>query len=281
MQVCCVVHFVASLYLICNVPQEQFALYSTFVPVFVTAVIGLFCTSYYVFALTQTTVRHLHVAVFHLNIFDLLVTMLSCVFYLMVLFSPYHFYNLLVSTSSLGTTNGSPRAWLTLNLLDIYKIDLSVLLGLTYINCDFSLTLTCAIYFNAHKLRTFLFKYWFLKTLLVLALDLFFVHYYIYLLFLKYDNVVLGHLLFFLAKTLWYMWYLKKQVSNNKQTNNDPLLQSPETFYMYMYVFLPSQICFPQICVPNSFKLKPLDGKKVPDNRKLKQAVGFFGKNII
>ena len=241
MQVCCVVHFVASLYLICNVPQEQFA-------------------------------------VFHLNIFDLLVTMLSCVYYLMVLFSPYHFYNLLVSTSSLGTINGSPRAWLTLNLLDIYKIDLSVLLGLTYINCDFSLTLTCAIYFNAHKLRTFLFKYWFLKTLLVLALDLFFVHYYIYLLFLKYDNVVLGHLLFFLAKTLWYMWYLKKQVSNNRQT----MTHSPQKPFtcICMCSFLPKYV-FSQICVPNSFKLKPLDGKKVPDNRKLKQAVGFFGKNII
>ena len=214
MQVCCVVHFVASLYLICNVPQEQFALYSTFVPVFVTAVIGLLCTSYYVFALTQTTVRHLHVAVFHLNIFDLLVTMLSCVFYLMLLFSPYHFYNLLVSTSSLGR----PSAWLTLKLPDIYKIDLSVILVLCAINYTLNLTFTCAIYFKAHKLQIFLSKYWFLKTLLVLALGLFFVHYYIYLLFLKHDTRVLTHLLFFLAMTVIVIWYLKRQV-NKKQTN--------------------------------------------------------------
>ena len=135
MQVWCVGHFLGSLSLICkyadsNIPKEQFLLYSFFVPYFVTAVNDLFCTSYYVFALTQTTVRHLYVAVFHLNIFHLLVGILFCVYYLMLLLSPYHFYNLLVSTSSLGTTNGSPRAWLTLNLLDIYKRDLSVILVL-------------------------------------------------------------------------------------------------------------------------------------------------------
>ena len=217
MQVCCVVHFVAPLSLICkyadsNIPKEQFLLYSFFVPYFVTAVNDLFCTSYYVFALTQTTVRHLYVAVFHLNIFHLLVGILFCVYYLMLLLSPYHFYNLLVLTSSLGR----PSAWLTLKLPDIYKIDLSVILVLCAINYTLNLTFTCAIYFKAHKLQIFLSKYWFLKTLLVLVLDLFFVHYYIYLLFLQYDNGVLAHLIFFLAKTAIVIWYLKKQVSNNK-----------------------------------------------------------------
>ena len=217
MQVWCVGHFLGSLSLICkyadsNIPNEQFHLYSLFVPAFVRAVFGFFCTSYYVFALTQTTVRHLYVAVFHLNSFHLLVRILFYVYLLMVLNSPYHFYNLLVLTSSLGR----PSAWLTLKLPDIYKIDLSVILVLCAINYTLNLTFTCAIYFKAHKLQIFLSKYWFLKTLLVLVLDLFFVHYYIYLLFLQYDNGVLAHLIFFLAKTAVVIWYLKKQVSNNK-----------------------------------------------------------------
>ena len=217
MQVCCVVHFVAPLSLICkyadsNIPKEQFLLYSFFVPYFVTAVNDLFCTSYYVFALTQSTVRHLYVAVFHLNIFHLLVRILFYVYLLMVLNSPYHFYNLLVLTSVLGRPSILP----TSHLPDIYKRDLSVILVICTIIYAFSITFTCAIYFKAHKLQIFLSKYWFLKTLLVLVLDLFFVHYYIYLLFLQYDNGVLAHLIFFLAKTAIVIWYLKKQVSNNK-----------------------------------------------------------------
>lgn len=237
--VCCVSQFVASLSLICkyadsNVPKEQILLYSLFVPYFVLAVNDIFCTSYYVFALTQTTVRHLYVAVFHINIFNLFVGLLGCIYYFMLFYSPYHFYNLLVLTSFLGRPSILP----TFDLRDIYRRDLTVILVLCTINYAFLITLTCAIYFKAHKLRIFLSKYWFLKTLLVLALDLFFVHYYIYLLFLKYDNGVLAHLLLFLAKTIIVIWYLKKQV-----------------------------------CVPNSFKLKPLDGKMVPDNTKLKQAM--------
>merc|ERR1712172_301813 len=174
----CLGHLVASLSLICkhaesNLPKEQFFLYNIFVPFFVLAVIDIFCTSYYVFALTQNTVRHLYVAVFHVSIFYHLLGILTCVYYLM-----------------------------------------------------------------ADKLRIFLSKYWFLRTLLVLALDLFLVHYYVYLILLKYGQGVLGHLIFFIAKTILVVCYLKKQ-----------------------------------ICLPNSFKLKPLDGQKVPANKKLKQAV--------
>jgi len=238
--VSCTGHFVVSLSLICkyansNLPIDQFLLYNIFVPFFVLAVIDIFCTFYYVFALTQNTVRHLYVAVFHINIFQQLVGMLTSIYYLMVFYSPYHIYNLLVLTSSLG----SPNHTITLqHLPDIFMIDLSVVFVLFAIYYALFLILTCSIYFKADKLRTFLSKYWFLRTILVLVLDLFLVHYYIYLLLLQYDQAILGHVLFFLAKTILVVWYLKIQ-----------------------------------ICLPNSFKLKPLDGQKVPPGiTKLKQA---------
>jgi len=237
----CLGHLVASLSLICkhaesNLPKEQFFLYNIFVPFFVLAIIDIFCTSYYVFALTQNTVRHLYVAVFHVSIFYHLLGILTCVYYLMVFFSPYHIYNILVLTSSF-VGPGHTKTLIT-HLPEIYEIDLSVIFVFIAIDCALYLTLTCSIYFKADKLRIFLSKYWFLRTLLVLALDLFLVHYYVYLILLKYDQGVLGHLIFFIAKTILVVCYLKKQ-----------------------------------ICLPNSFKLKPLDGQKVPANKKLKQAV--------
>ena len=222
MQVSCEAHFVASFSLICkaadsNVLIEQFFLYNIFVPYFVVAIIDIFSTSHYVFALTQNTVQHLYVAVFHMNIFQQLVGMLFCINTLMVFFSPYHFYNLLVLTSSLGSQSKT----ITLHLPDIYQIDLAAVCALLAINYALFLTLTCAIYFKADKLRIFLSKYWFIRILLVLALDLILVHYYIYLLLLQYklyyNQGVLGHVIFFLAKTIVVIWYLKIQVSTEKQ----------------------------------------------------------------
>jgi len=222
-----------------NLPIEQFFLYNIFILYFALAVIDIFCISYYVFALTQNTVRHLYVAVFHINIFQQLVGMLTFIYYLMVFFSPYHIYNLLAVTSSLGSPGQTKTLFTLAHLSDIYKTDLAVIFAFFAIDYILFLILTCAIFFKADKLRNFLSKYWFIRTLLVLALDLFLVHYYIYLLLLQYDQGVLGHLLFFLAKTILVIWYLKIQ-----------------------------------ICVPNSFKLKPLDGQKIPPgNTKLKQAV--------
>jgi len=220
---------------------HPFFLFNIFVPYFALTVIDIFCTSYYVFSLTQNTVRHLYVAVFHVSIFDQLLGILTSVYLLMVFFSPYHTYSLLVLTSSIGgpAGPGHTKTFITLPYLpDIYKIDLSVIFVFVAIDCALFLTLTCTIYFKADKLRILLSKYWFLRTLLVLALDLFFVHYYTYLLLLKYNQGVLGHLIFFIAKTILVVWYLKIQV-----------------------------------CVPNSFNLKPLNGQKVPANTKLKQAV--------
>ena len=164
MQVICLCHLVASFSLICkygdtNLPAEQFLLYSLFGPYFALAVIDIFCTSYYVFALTQNTVRHLYVAVFHVNIFYQLFGILFCVHYLMVFFSPYHIYNLLVLISSLSSPGQTKALLKFAHLPDIYKIDLSVIFVFVAIDCALYLTLTSAIFFKADKLRIFLSKY--------------------------------------------------------------------------------------------------------------------------
>ena len=86
---------------------------------------------------------------------------------------------------------------------------------ISYIDNALLLTFTCAIYFKSHKLRTFLSKFWFMRTILVLAADLLLLSYYIYHLVLHYEHVLLIHFLLCLVKTIFFTWHLKRQVSND------------------------------------------------------------------
>ena len=94
-------------------------------------------------------------------------------------------------------------------------VDATAVIILIIIDNALLLTFTCAIYFKSHKLRTFLSKFWFMRTILVLAADLLLLSYYIYHLVLHYEHVVLIHFLLCLVKTIFFTWHLKRQVSND------------------------------------------------------------------
>merc|ERR1712222_201239 len=96
---------VVSIYFICkyvgsDIPTDHFLLNNIFIPLFVYNIIMILCTAYYIFALTQSTVRYLYVEVFYVNIFRKLVVIFFCTYMLVVIFSPHHFY---VSSSREGT----------------------------------------------------------------------------------------------------------------------------------------------------------------------------------
>merc|ERR1711936_605906 len=211
---------VVSVYFICkyvgsDIPTDHFLLYN---------IIMILCTAYYIFALTQSTVRYLYVEVFYVNIFRKLVVIFFCTYMLVVIFSPHHFY---VSSS---------REVITFN--NAYLIFAAAILSYALFDSGLVITYICAIYFRAQRLQSFLSKYWFVRLLIMIGVDLLLVCYYLHCLVLHFHPIFLIYLLLVLAKAVILMWYLKRE-----------------------------------ICVPMSWKLKAFDEEKVPDSAKVKQAV--------
>merc|ERR1712037_771083 len=180
---------VVSVYFICkyvdsDIPTDHFLLNNIFIPLFVYNIIMTVCTAYYIFALTQNTVRFLYVEVFYVNIFRKLVVIFFCTYMLVVIFSPHHFY---VSSS---------REVITFN--NAYLIFAAAILSYALFDSGLVITYICAIYFRAQGLQSFLSKYWFVRLLIMIGVDLLLVCYYLHCLVL--------------AKAVILMWYLKREI---------------------------------------------------------------------
>ena len=117
-----------------DIPTDHFLLNNIFIPLFVYDIIMTVCTAYYIFALTQSTVRYLYVEVFYVNIFRKLVVIFFCTYMLVVIFSPHHFY---VSSS---------REVITFN--NAYLIFAAAILSYALFDSALVITYICAIYFR-------------------------------------------------------------------------------------------------------------------------------------
>merc|ERR1711936_174930 len=146
---------VVSVYFICkyvgsDIPTDHFLLNNIFIPLFVYNIIMILCTAYYIFALTQSTVRFLYVEVFYVNIFRKLVVIFFCTYMLVVIFSPHN----LVPTHH--TAHNSEV--ITFN--NAYLIFASAILSYALFDSALVISYICAIYFRAERLQRFLSKYW-------------------------------------------------------------------------------------------------------------------------
>ena len=120
-----------SVYFICkyvgsDIPTDHFLLNNIFIPLFVYNIIMILCTAYYIFALTQSTVRFLYVDVFYINIFRELVNTTYWTYLLVLIFSPYYF--------SLSTR---------VNLTFLAAIFVSLIVQSVLV-----ITYTCSVYFR-------------------------------------------------------------------------------------------------------------------------------------
>jgi len=207
-----------------NLPTDIFLLYNVWFPLFVFNMIMIVCSIYYIFALTQSTVRYLYIEVFYINIFRKLVVIFFCIYMLVVIFSP-HTFN--VSTSTLKRFDNA------------YLIFTAAILSYALFDSSLVISYICALFFRAHRVRNFLSKYWFVRLIVIVIIDLLLVGFYTHCLIVHpFNFIYLIYLILVLTKALILIWFLKKEV-----------------------------------CVPMSWKLKPLDDQKVPDSYKVRQAV--------
>jgi len=207
-----------------NLPTDIFLLYNVWIPLFVFNMIMIVCSIYYIFALTQSTVRYLYIEVFYINIFRKLVVIFFCIYMLVVIFSP-HTFN--VSDAQIGRFDNAYLIF-TAAILSYALFDSSLVIGYN-----------CALFFRAHRVRSFLSKYWFVRLIVIIIIDLLLVGFYTHCLIVHpFNFIYLIYLILVLTKALILIWFLKKEV-----------------------------------CVPMSWKVKPLDDQKVPDSYKVRQAV--------
>merc|ERR1711955_152413 len=118
-----------------NLPTDIFLLYNVWFPLFVFNMIMIVCSIYYIFALTQSTVRYLYIEVFYINIFRKLVVIFFCIYMLVVIFSPHTF-----NVSDAVQTDRFNNHYLIFTAI------------LSYALFDSSLVISyiCALFFRAH-----------------------------------------------------------------------------------------------------------------------------------
>jgi len=229
-----VVLFVISIYFIqkdanSESPSDHFLLNNIFLPLFVYNIIMIVCSSYYIFALMQNSVRFLYIEVFYVNVFRKLVVIFFCVYLLVVIFSPHIFY--------VSDAEGHSSEIIQFN--NAYLIFAAAILSYALFDSGLVITYICSIYFRINNLRNFLSKYWFVRLIVMIVVDMLLVCYYLHCLVVhSFNFIFLTYLLLVLAKAAILTWYLKREV-----------------------------------CAPMSWQVKPLDDQRVPDSQKVKQAV--------
>lgn len=206
-------------------PTDIFLLHNVWIPLFAFNIVMIVCSVYYVFALTQNTVRYLYIEVFYVNVFRKLVVIFFCIYMLVIIFSPHNFF-----------ISGNQQV---IRFNNAYLIFTAAILSYALFDASLVIAYISALFFRANRVKNFLSKYWFVRLIIIVIIDLLLVCFYVHCLVIHpFNFIYLVYLILVLAKALILSWYLKRE-----------------------------------ICVPMSWKLKSLDDQKVPDSNKVKQAV--------
>ena len=161
------------------------------------------CSSYYIFALMQNSVRFLYIEVFYVNVFRKLVVIFFCVYLLVVIFSPHIFY--------VSDAEGHSSEIIQFN--NAYLIFAAAILSYALFDSGLVITYICSIYFRITNLRNFLSKYWFVRLIVMIVVDMLLVCYYLHCLVVhSFNFIFLTYLLLVLAKAAILTWYLKREV---------------------------------------------------------------------
>jgi len=147
---------------------DNFLVKNIWIPLLVVNLVLTLCGLYYVFALTQTSLRFLYVDVFYVNVFAQLVRIFFSVYMLVIIFVQHTYFisdrQMLVSFD---------RSYIIIASLIFIYIFVDSLLVIAFVAC---------IYFKMEKVKKHLSKYWFIRLFVYLFIDIFLVGYYLYLL---------------------------------------------------------------------------------------------------
>jgi len=186
--------FGITIYMICKYLQAQdtedilgnFLVKNIWIPLFFVNLVLLLCVLYFVFAMTQTSLRFLYIDVFYVNIFAQLIRIFFSVYMLVIIFVQHTYYisdkHMLVSFKR------------------SYIIFLALIFGYVLIDSLLIISFVASIYFRMEKVKKFLSKYWFVRLIIYFFIDISLVGYYLFLLIAEDLNLV--HIIFFAISSL-------------------------------------------------------------------------------
>jgi len=146
----------------------NFLVKNIWIPLFFVNLVLTLCLLYYMFAMTQTSMRFLYIDVFYVNVFSQLIRIFFSVYMLVIIFVQHTYYvsdrHMLVSFD---------RSYIIIAALIFSYILIDSLLVIAFVAC---------IYFRMDAVKKFLSKYWFVRLIIYFFIDIFLVGYYLFLL---------------------------------------------------------------------------------------------------
>jgi hypothetical protein len=193
--------FGITIYMICKYVQSQddediltnFLVKNIWIPLFCVNLVLSLCIIYYIFAMTQTSLRFLYIDVFYVNIVSQLVRIFFSVYMLVIIFVQHTYF--------------ISEKHMLVSFKRSYIIIAALIFGYVLIDSLLIISFVASIYFRMEKIKKFLSKYWFVRLIIYFIIDILLVGYYLYLLISEDFNIihaVFFGLCFFGALTLAY-----------------------------------------------------------------------------
>merc|ERR1712025_528709 len=149
-----------------------------FIPWIIVIVIQLLCTLYSIFAWTRTSLRYVYVDVFYVTVFSKLLSIFYCVYMLVMIFVPHHFFisnKMEVITFDIG-----------------YLIVAGVVFSYILLDDILCISFIAGLYFKLDKFVKTLTKYSWIRTLCYVFIDGYYVYSIITYGFAQYKITLLG-----------------------------------------------------------------------------------------
>jgi len=153
-----------------------------FIPWIIVTAIQLFCTLYSIFAWTRTSMRYVYVDVFYVTVFSKLVSIFYCVYMLVMIFVPHHFFisnKMEVITFDIG-----------------YLIVAGVVFSYVLLDDVVCISFIAGLYFKLDKFIKTLTKYSWIRDVCYIFIDALIAGYYVYSLitygYVQYKITLLG-----------------------------------------------------------------------------------------
>jgi len=186
--------FGITIYMICKYLQAQdtedilgnFLVKNIWIPLFFVNLILFLCVLYFVFAMTQTSLRFLYIDVFYVNIFAQLIRIFFSVYMLVIIFVQHTYF--------------ISEKHMLVSFKRSYIVFLALIFGYVLIDSLLIISFVASIYFRMEKVKKFLSKYWFVRLIIYFFIDISLVGYYLFLLISEDLNLV--HLVFFVLSAL-------------------------------------------------------------------------------
>ena len=204
---------------------DKFLLQNIWIPWLCVNSLLFLCLLYYLHSLTQTSLRFLYVDVFYVNTFAQLVRIFFSIYMIVITLVPHSFY--LSGKHELINFN---RSYLL--IVDLY-------FGFVLTDGLLNLSFVASTYFRIESVKKLLCKYWFIRLIIYLLIDILLLGYYSYLLLVQqFSSAHVVALVICVIASFYLLTVLKME-----------------------------------LCEPRLLKLRHFDDKKIPASEKIKLAV--------